>query len=233
MPRRRGFTLIELLVVIAIIAILAAILFPVFAQARNKARTVVCSSNLKQIGTAIHMYTQDWDEHLPSSNFYDAKTYDYNLSWDVMIAPYVRMGVANNAPGDRSKGADLYRCPSDRAPRPSKWKARTYSWNRGNGTGVDGGLALAEIPDPAGTILILERPAESNVTNWSWGCVTDFPEQQTTGGSGKPNTYPPTHSGGWNYLFCDAHVKWLRPEATIGAGTLQAPKGMWTRAEGD
>src|SRR5437870_4404146 len=62
MLHRKGFTLIELLVVIAIIAILAAILFPVFAQARNKARAAVCSSNLKQIGTAVQMYAQDWDE---------------------------------------------------------------------------------------------------------------------------------------------------------------------------
>jgi prepilin-type N-terminal cleavage/methylation domain-containing protein len=60
---RRGFTLIELLVVIAIIAILAAILFPVFAQAREKARAATCLSNLKQLGTASIMYTQDWDEH--------------------------------------------------------------------------------------------------------------------------------------------------------------------------
>ena len=61
----RGFTLIELLVVIAIIAILAAILFPVFAQARNKARQTACLSNLKQLGTGFAMYTQDYDETMP------------------------------------------------------------------------------------------------------------------------------------------------------------------------
>src|ERR687884_230020 len=65
--RKRGFTLIELLVVIAIIAILAAILFPVFAQARDKARSASCLSNLKQMGTAWMMYTQDYDEMFPSS----------------------------------------------------------------------------------------------------------------------------------------------------------------------
>src|SRR6266536_3521479 len=63
-PKRRGFTLIELLVVIAIIAILAAILFPVFAQAREKARSAVCTSNLKQILLAARMYSQDYDGHL-------------------------------------------------------------------------------------------------------------------------------------------------------------------------
>lgn len=62
---RRGFTLIELLVVIAIIAILAAILFPVFSRAREQARKAACLSNMKQIGLAFAMYTQDWDENLP------------------------------------------------------------------------------------------------------------------------------------------------------------------------
>src|ERR1700709_463295 len=67
-PRRRGFTLIELLVVIAIIAILAAILFPVFAQAREAARQSSCLSNMKQLGTGMYMYTQDYDEVLPGND---------------------------------------------------------------------------------------------------------------------------------------------------------------------
>ena len=68
MQNKRGFTLIELLVVIAIIAILAAILFPVFAQAREKARQASCQSNLKQIGIAFKMYVQDYDEKWPSNH---------------------------------------------------------------------------------------------------------------------------------------------------------------------
>src|ERR1700753_1197036 len=83
--RRQGFTLIELLVVIAIIAILAAILFPVFAKAREKARQTACLSNEKQLGTAVMMYCQDFDEHLPS--VWDANDH---LTWADEIYPYVK-----------------------------------------------------------------------------------------------------------------------------------------------
>jgi len=103
----RGFTLIELLVVIAIIAILAAILFPVFAQAREKARQTSCLSNTKQLATAIAMFTQDHDEALPKAFFNDEEYYQgpswslpYYAGWDTAIFPYV-------------KSAALFRCPSD------------------------------------------------------------------------------------------------------------------------
>jgi len=92
---RRGFTLIELLVVIAIIAILAAILFPVFAQAREKARTASCMSNCKQLGLAVQMYTNDYDENLPYSGVYGAqhplylKGYGWGL-WVVLLNPYIK-----------------------------------------------------------------------------------------------------------------------------------------------
>src|SRR5690242_10155784 len=81
-----GFTLIELLVVIAIIAILAAILFPVFAQAREEARQTACSSNLKQIGTAMMMYAQDYDETYPCYATYPVSA----VHWYDMINPYIK-----------------------------------------------------------------------------------------------------------------------------------------------
>src|SRR5262245_15384469 len=99
--RQKGFTLIELLVVIAIIAILAAILFPVFAQAREKARQTGCLNNLKQIGTALMMYVQDYDEVLPSPDHAtDGPSSLGNSKWMDRIYPYV-------------KNEPLYNCPSD------------------------------------------------------------------------------------------------------------------------
>ena len=93
--KQSGFTLIELLVVIAIIAILAAILFPVFAQAREKARQIACLSNMRQIGTGMMMYTQDYDESIvPSSNGTSV-----TASWPTMIYSYV-------------KNAQVFVCPS-------------------------------------------------------------------------------------------------------------------------
>ncbi|MBD3292214.1 MAG: prepilin-type N-terminal cleavage/methylation domain-containing protein, partial [Armatimonadia bacterium] len=88
MSTRRGFTLIELLVVIAIIAILAAILFPVFARAREKARQTSCLSNSKQIGTALMMYVQDYDETLPG--YYNPDLPGEANQWYEVIEPYVK-----------------------------------------------------------------------------------------------------------------------------------------------
>src|SRR5438132_9343531 len=104
MRRIRGFTLIELLVVIAIIAILAAILFPVFAQAREKARQSMCLSNCKQQGTAVMMYTQDYDDNLPVFFINNpAATVPAGWGaihyWYVLLQPYV-------------KNMAVFRCPS-------------------------------------------------------------------------------------------------------------------------
>src|SRR6187551_124600 len=104
MKKRTGFTLIELLVVIAIIAILAAILFPVFAQAREQARQTTCLSNFKQIGLGVMMYVQDWDETYPTSRL--AKLPGGTdcgqkiITWKTQTIPYV-------------KNIDVYRCPSN------------------------------------------------------------------------------------------------------------------------
>mgnify|MGYP001559916783 FL=1 len=103
-PLHRGFTLIELLVVIAIIAILAAILFPVFAKAREKARQTSCLSNIKQLGLGILMYNSDYDECFPAVTW--AQSYpNYNgvLSWALTTQPYIKNYQVGSCPSDADK----------------------------------------------------------------------------------------------------------------------------------
>jgi prepilin-type N-terminal cleavage/methylation domain-containing protein/prepilin-type processing-associated H-X9-DG protein len=128
---RAGFTLIELLVVIAIIAILAAILFPVFAQAREKARSSTCLSNQKQIGLAFGMYGQDYDETFPPPVLTDKGT-GVESWWQDLVRPYIK---ANNVGG-------ILTCPS------ASTSGFAYSMN-----GAVGNQALAFISKPAETIL--------------------------------------------------------------------------------
>jgi prepilin-type N-terminal cleavage/methylation domain-containing protein/prepilin-type processing-associated H-X9-DG protein len=136
---RKGFTLIELLVVIAIIAILAAILFPVFAQAREKARALSCLSNVKQVGTAFYMYVQDYDETTPS----------LGSGWDFeyKLMPYVKNGQLFFCP-DRNDCCDNYfNSPTNENISPKgKEIGIGYNWGfhrRG------GGLLQGQQPDPA------------------------------------------------------------------------------------
>ena len=114
--RTNAFTLIELLVVIAIIAILAAILFPVFAQAREKARAISCMSNLRQIGFASAMYTQDNDETLPLGYTWDQNNGAWGGDmWTVSLQPYIqKMGPANGniINGELTGIANVFTCPS-------------------------------------------------------------------------------------------------------------------------
>src|SRR5262245_43493689 len=124
MRRRIGFTLIELLVVIAIIAILAAILFPVFAQARDKARQTRCLSNHKQVGTALALYLQDFDERImPYFTTMTSKSgaveHDYTtaLYWHIFLRPYV-------------KNWDVFLCPSA-SPAEGAWNPTKVQ--KGNG----------------------------------------------------------------------------------------------------
>jgi len=122
---RIGFTLIELLVVIAIIAILAAILFPVFATVREKARQTSCASNEKQLGLAFLQYVNDYDEQFPPANYEDtsqpiqASGLYPNGSWDFLIDPYVKGGVQENQQANGTTTKSVYYCPDFNGDAPT------------------------------------------------------------------------------------------------------------------
>jgi prepilin-type N-terminal cleavage/methylation domain-containing protein/prepilin-type processing-associated H-X9-DG protein len=199
----KGFTLIELLVVIAIIAILASVLFPVFARARENARRSSCSSNLKQMGLAFAQYTQDYDEKYPLLFLcYDGPCNDYEY-WPTLIQPYV-------------KSKQLFVCPSDTAPitltRPAPVGTIqvSYSTNSTYDTPgmqvpplsnyVYGPCSLASIEEVTTTILALDATT-ANRFEINTVSRTDF---------GVDSQVAKRHLDGSNFLFCDGHVKWLK-----------------------
>jgi len=180
--RRRGFTLIELLVVIAIIAILAAILFPVFARAREKARQSSCLSNLKQLGLGFLMYAQDYDELFPQHRCQDA---GHSSIWHLgcyfeEVMPYL-------------KNQQVLRCPSC-----------NYSAYGNPGTGfanLDYGFNIHLAGDPIGKS---QYPAEQYMVGESRygynGHATYYFHTDEI----------PGHNGGANICFIDGHTKWMK-----------------------
>jgi prepilin-type N-terminal cleavage/methylation domain-containing protein/prepilin-type processing-associated H-X9-DG protein len=207
----RAFTLIELLVVIAIIAILAAILFPVFAQARDKARSIACMSNMKQLGVAIQMYTQDYDEQIffrSTTNVDSTRTHMATsgnaLRWWNMISPYVK----NN---------QIYRCPSDQ-PRLSVDSSGNLVVPRSYAASASAeSLSLANVDKPVETIVITEAwsrdatGAAINTEQWLEAFDGDMAPDPLRPGS--MLRYANRHQGGMNCAFFDGHAKWLKPDA--------------------
>ncbi len=192
--RRSGFTLIELLVVIAIIAILAAILFPVFARAREKARAVSCLSNIKQLGLGIMMYCQDYDEFFPFNGPHGGDI--TQKWWSGRIYPYV-------------KNQQLYRCPS----RKTMVIGYSINWRI---SGWSSGLEMAQLEYPAETIIIGDsEPTQKYTIGISIGTSLDWimhsPYDTTTYTWCPPF---PRHNEGANLAFCDGHAKWMRVDQT-------------------
>ena len=196
-----AFTLIELLVVIAIISILAAILFPVFARARENARRASCMSNMKQIGLAIMQYTQDYDERYPQKQVnalpYTSPDSNGRKSVYAMIYPYTKsyeVVVCTAAP-DQIGGY---------APNYATHDAGSYPLNSLIFTST--GLSIAAVSQPAARIMIHEIGKVEEI-------VRSYPTYSSPGyvnWLGDFNSAPvdQNHFGGGNLLFADGHVKW-------------------------
>jgi prepilin-type N-terminal cleavage/methylation domain-containing protein/prepilin-type processing-associated H-X9-DG protein len=202
--QRRGFTLIELLVVIAIIAILAAILFPVFAKAREKARQASCLSNVRQIMTAILSYTQDNDETLPFAIIYTggnvtitepysgaSLTYIY---WPDEIMPYMKSTQIMRCPSDSSKIWGYGYCVQ--CGYVGNHPTRFTSWYTGQ--------SLSVASDPSITCVICDH--ENSPGNPYW--YNAWYVNSATMAAGTNSTI---HNGGMNIGFLDGHAKWYKP----------------------
>ena len=222
---RKAFTLIELLVVIAIISILAAILFPVFARARENARRASCQSNLKQIALGFLMYAQDYDERLPTTTNNISGTFlwpngvtNTRSYWNLKVYPYV-------------KNMQIYSCPS-----------ANYRWAGGPDSGItygananllysvdDIGPNLASINYVSQTILVADS---ANTQNHDAGNYTIQSNYNTSSAARGFISY--RHLEGGVVAFTDGHVKWFAIKRdSAGVPTiLQSSRGIYWQADG-
>ena len=246
--KKRAFTLIELLVVIAIIAILSAILFPVFAKAREKARQASCSSNLKQLGLAFTQYVQDYDECYPLMSGYNFQASTPN--WAQEMYPYV-------------KSTGVFACPDDPSPAAVGDYVLSYAANSdfaGSSSSQTTALPLlsAKVNSPAKSILLTEvqmlvpsgekfNPTSSTPNYYAWdtngenwgssnaiydasGYNSQYPNATYSSGPFYNNSGAETigtapflssgvHTNGSNFLLADGHVKWLMG-TSVSAGIV-------------
>ena len=204
---RNGFTLIELLVVIAIIAILAAVLFPVFAASREKARQIACINNLNQLGKATMQYLQDNDDYYPP---WYGSSLEHGGGWSELLLPYVKTDA-------------VFVCPSDYIDRAPGQKVRSYTMNgdwyspdcRGLSTWT-GGFSESDVVNTAGTLMYLDRWHPGNVMG-SQGVSVSSSEIHLRKNAGDYGLND--HLKGTNACFADGHARWIR----------QTTANMWRR----
>jgi len=216
MGRRAGFTLIELLVVIAIIAILAAILFPVFSRAREKARQTNCTSNVKQLMLAANMYAQDYDETLPSG------VYDFNAdgnwtagdyTWRVASLPYIKNAQMQFCPSKKMGGATVFTGAFPDHVSDAGYAMNYHHWGPTGGAvppTPPGGQALGTVGDASSCIFFTESDG---------GVSTGIGDDTSAGAHGTYETasWTTRHNGVSNYGFVDGHVKSLAPSKVCPA----------------
>lgn len=169
---KSGFTLIELLVVIAIIAILAAILFPVFAQAREKARQITCVSNERQIGLGILQYEQDYDEDFPMMHYNDGDSAKCGGSgcevrWENAVAPYIKNGQVYTYDGYYSGTGGVWTCPDEPIAQPNVYGVNYELFREGNGYWWPYiSISIATIDAPSNTVMICEKGENDGNNSW-------------------------------------------------------------------
>jgi len=229
----RAFTLIELLVVIAIISILAAILFPVFARARENARRASCMSNMKQIGLGLMQYTQDYDERYPPSSYcnltscapgdqdsdpskpsgtfgtYAVSTGNHR-TWMDFIYPYV-------------KSTQVFVCPSSQVPKTTPNYGYSDAFNMFGTASYyyrNGGTSTYWIPISLASVT---RPSEVIcITEYSNTNIEMQPAYVRTLANNPANTEVTPHLDGGNAIYADGHAKWRSRQtilSNIGTGT--------------
>ena len=222
----QGFTLIELLVVIAIIALLAAILFPVFSRARENARRTSCQSNLKQIGVGLLQYAQDYDEMVVkawygpgTSGAASNTTTDYK--WMDAIFPYVKSEQLFNCPSHTTSKRYSFR----NSDNYGSYGINATYWVGGDAQSGPQSVSLASMEDVSNTVWAgdLLNPSSSPTWEFAWGAITSG----TSGGtaySGQPNitivsgqqtlqNLVQRHLETTSVVFCDGHAKCMKMEA--------------------
>lgn len=224
-----GFTLIELLVVIAILAILAALLFPVLAQAREKGRQAVCTSNVRQLGMATMLYLQDYDETYPLLTYWPDSV---GGGWFSLILPYVGQGA--RPPG---RGAAAYQqtlkgiviCPS------AAWRGLSYAISEQftlfrTERPFYPSISLAAVSRPAEVVMLAEAPQYAKFGTSRESFNADAPCWGGPLGNGSTVIYPDTdqmpqvngcvlirhrHNGGALVAFADGHAAWRRKGSLV------------------
>lgn len=203
---RKGFTLVELLVVIAILAILAAILFPVFSRAREKARQTSCLSNMRQIGIAWLCYLQDYDERglnwrVGGQGRWSANWY----YWCDMLMPYIKNTQIMVCPSNRLKQPPMLPCDHEGNTMLSDYCL--FSWAGGSGTqddpyyqGLDANSSLAQVTKPAELVMLTE----------GWTYTGPASIDNGKGCTGWGECTDDRHNGGACYAFVDGHSKWMK-----------------------